>query len=304
MTPRSSALWCVLAAIELSALACLRPYTDTDSSSRFDASAWDLPSDELWGFVEIPEGSFRMGRSERDEGAEDDESPAHDIQVPAFFMAKHEVTIGQYDACLQNGKCLQPDDYALHGGRDSPIRYVSWISAAVYTVWLEDQLLSAKHTPRRIADALSGRRDGREWHVTLPSEPEWERAARGSAARMYVWGDSIAGGAVNSVESGLKCPAAVGSFMADRTTDGIYDLAGNVMEWTRSGYQDYPYRADQRELPYVQTQYVVRGGAFLSPRQHLRASDRRGYDSSDRSSTVGFRVVISRDVKRLVPPPL
>ena len=149
------------------------PATPGNSSS-------DIP---LPTFIEIPAGPFLMGSDKsKDPQAYDAELPQHQVPLGAFFIGKYEVTVGEYKGCVTEGVCKPRNQTALNGASNLPVRYVSWSEALAYCEWLETKLKSRSGTP---ADQLAGRRDGQGWRVTLPSEAEWEKAARGSDGRIY-----------------------------------------------------------------------------------------------------------------------
>jgi formylglycine-generating enzyme required for sulfatase activity len=267
------------------------------SRSSVDPSAWRLPGDDLLGFVEIPAGSFTMGSDRsRDREAQDNELPQHQVTLPAFLIGRYEVTVGQYEACANDGACKPGERRALIGASDAPVRSVSWDEALAYCGWLEAKLKSWKAGPRKLADVLAGRRDGRPWRVTLPSEAEWEAAARGTDGRIYPWGDRIDPSKVNYVSAGRGAPTPVGSFPYGASPYGLLDVSGNVWEWTRSQDAPYPYRPDDgRENIKAgdDVRRVKRGGSFYVGAQDVRTARRLGDNVDFRTDDIGFRVVVS-----------
>jgi formylglycine-generating enzyme required for sulfatase activity/uncharacterized caspase-like protein len=275
----------------------LPAWPEADRGVRFSTAAWGLPADGLWGFVEIPAGVFRMGSdSKTDPEADTNELPQHVVTLPDYFIGKYEVTVGQYKACVKDGGCAPRDGRALDGADDFPVRWVSWREAVAYCDWLDGKLRQSPETPTALADALAGRRDGRSWRITLPSEPEWERAARGTEARIYPWGNAAPdASSANYDATGKGDVVAVGSFPAGRTPEGLYDLAGNVSEWTSSYYGPYPYVADgRRESLGAGGSRVYRGGLFRSSGAYMRAAYRTWLDADSRCDSCGFRLVASR----------
>ncbi len=267
------------------------------SRSSVDPSAWRLPGEDLLGFVEIPAGSFTMGSDKsRDREAQDNELPQHQVTLPAFLIGRYEVTVAQYEACAKDGACKPGERRALIGASNAPVTSVSWDEALAYCGWLEAKLKSWKAAPRKLADVLAGRRDGRPWHVTLPSEAEWEAAARGTDGRIYPWGDRIEQSKVNDDSAGRRAPAPVGSFPDGASPYGLLDASGNVWEWTRSQDVPYPYRPDDgRENIKAGdgVSRVKRGGSFYVSAQDVRTARRLGDSANARTDDVGFRVAVS-----------
>jgi formylglycine-generating enzyme required for sulfatase activity/uncharacterized caspase-like protein len=279
------------------------PAPPSERRVRFNPAAWNLPDDESWGFVEIPKGPFMrllgpvMGSDKKtDPDAHDDELPQHSVMLPAYWIGRYEVTVGQFKACVADGGCVPVDKRALDGPDDLPVRHVSWHEALAYCDWIDKKLRGSSATPRHIANALAT--EG--YRITLPSEAEWEHAARGSNGRRYPWGNA----AVDSTRANYDSsePVAVGSLPAGRTPEGVCDLAGNVWEWTRSLYKPYPYEAaDGRERLGGSAlsllggeERVLRGGSFISPEDSLRAARRGRSYPGNRDDNFGFRLVSSR----------
>jgi formylglycine-generating enzyme required for sulfatase activity len=248
--------------------------------------------DDLINFVEIPAGPFVMGADRaRDPMAFDNErwSPAQGegtVDVPAFFIARREVTVADFSAFARSGK-WNVDPRALSGPSDHPVAYVSWTDAVVYCRWLESTLKESASTSPPIAQAL---RDG--WRVTLPTEAEWEKAARGGDRRRYPWGDEPRRDRANFGSGGT---VPVGKIACPECAFGLADMAGNVWEWTRSPLQPYPYDAgDDRANLDADALWVMRGGGFADNAQLIRTTTRGAAEPGARRPFIGFRVVISR----------
>jgi formylglycine-generating enzyme required for sulfatase activity len=257
----------------------------------FRADAWFLPKDDLLGFVEIPGGPFQMGSDPaRDPLAFDNErwpgaSPQATVSVPAFFIGRYEVTVAQFGAFV-NATGHLSDESALHAPPNHPIAMVTWPEALAYCRWLETALKQSSQTPARVQQLL---RDG--WHVALPSEPEWEKAARGTDGRVYPWGDQPRRDRANF---GRTAPVPVGGVSCPECAFGLMDMSGNVWEWTRSPYQPYPFDAsDDRKDLQSDALWVMRGGSFADAERNVRAAIRGGADPGARRPFIGFRVVIT-----------
>ncbi len=259
----------------------------------FRSDAYFLPDDESLGFMEIGAGAFTMGS---DPGLD---TLAFDVEwwgegrvqgtveVPAFLMASYEVTGAQFAAFVLATGYRVADERALLAGPDHPVAFVAWTDALAYTRWLDAALREAASTPAEIARRL---KEG--WRVGLPSEAEWEKAARGTDARIYPWGNEPRRDRANYRS---RATTPVGSFDCPECAYGLSDMSGNVWEWTRSPYQPYPYdESDDGDDLDREALYVMRGGSFGDPEQHIRAANRGGADPGARRPFIGFRLVISR----------
>lgn len=254
------------------------------------AEAFHLPSDELLGFVEIPAGMFLMGSDPAvDRLAYENErwgasSPQGRVSLPTYFIGRFEVTVAQYRAFVEaTGHAADPA--ALAAPADHPVASVSWPDALAYARWLDSRLREWSGTPPRLAEALNS-----GWRVTLPSEAEWEKAARGTEGRVYPWGDEPAGRA----NYRSRAPTAVGSIPCPECAYGLSDMSGNVWEWTRSPYQPYPYAPGENRADLAaDALWVMRGGSFGDDAQNVRAAVRGGADPGVRRPFIGFRLVIS-----------
>ena len=130
--------------------------------------------------------------------------------------------------------------------------------------------------------------------MQLPSEAEWEKAARGINGQRYPWGGEADPDRANYDETGIGASSAVGCFPGGTSPYGCLDMAGNVWEWTASLFRDYPYRADDgREDPTSPDVRVLRGGAFSDFRRVVRCAFRDYYYPNLGNFYVGFRVVVA-----------
>jgi len=254
--------------------------------------AWFLPDEELIGFVEVPAGPFLMGSDpatdalafENERWSEAKTQAV--VDLPAFFIGRYEVTVAQFQAFVE-ATGFRVDDQTLSGPPDHPVVAVSWPDALAYCRWLEATLRDWPQTPSQLSQLL---RDG--WRVSLPIEAEWEKAARGTDGRIYPWGNEPTRDRANY---GGTTTTPVGSFDCPECPFGLFDMSGNVWEWTRSPYQPYPYDPDDdREGLDEDALWVMRGGHFGDTAQNIRAAIRGGADPGARRPFIGFRVVLSR----------
>ena len=271
---------------------------------RFRADAWALPADLLLGFVEIAAGPFVMGSDKRkNPQAQEREMPQHRLDLPAFWMARYPVTVAQWRAFVQASDHTPEIRQSLADPANRPVRYVTWHEAIAYCRWLTETLRGWSGTPPALAELLAA-----GWEITLPSEAEWEKGARGGAEmpnpdRLYPWGDEADSDRANYSATGIGDTSAVGCFPAGASPYGLEELAGNVWEWTRSLWGEnwqnptfvYPYRGDDgREQLDASDQVlrVLRGGAFYSDANRIPASARYGHDPSYGYFVMGFRLVL------------
>ena len=244
--------------------------------------------------VEVPAGDFHMGSNTFGAVAK----PRHRISLPAYRIGKHPVTNMQYGRFIQDGGysekhrdcwtdagwqwrrenvCERPqfwDD--SHWNLDNhPIVGISWYEAIAYCNWLTK------------VDHKGGR-------FRLPTEAEWENAARGNSHCRYPWGDEFDAGKSNTSESGIDRTSAVGLFGRGKSPYRANDLAGNVAEWCSTVFQSYPYRADDgREDLQASKPRVLRGGSWGDDRDYVHNMCRIGNAPNNRSFYYGFRVAES-----------
>ena len=220
--------------------------------------------------VRIPQGDFTIG-SPPGEG-NDDEHPAHKVFISDFWLGKTEVTFEQFDLfCRETGRPLPLDEGWGRGSR--PVINVSWNDADSYCRWL------AQKTGR---------------HFRLPSEAEWEKAARDK----YPWGWGAPSAArVNMKGSGdrFAFTAPAGSFPQGESPYGILDLAGNVWEWMADWYHPRYYRAAagrDPQGPAAGKDRVVRGGSWRDGLELIRSANRSSEHPGQRLNVLGFRVAM------------
>ena len=232
--------------------------------------------------VGIPAGSFRMGCVAPGRGGRDcnnDEKPVRTVTISQpFALSKHEVTFSQWEACVLVGGCngYRPDDEGWGRG-DRPVIHVSWQDAQTYVSWLS-------------------RETGEDYR--LPSEAEWEYAARAGSTTKYSWGNDIGRNRANCDGCGSRwddqSTAPVGSFLARL---GLHDMHGNVFEWVEDCYHRSYAGAPSDGSAWVGRdcrERVVRGGSWRAPPRFLRSALRYGSRPGLRNFNYGFRVALTR----------
>ena len=254
---------------------------------------WCLPADDLLGFVAIPAGPFLMGSDKsRDKRAFDWEPPQHQVMVPAFLMGRFPVTVGQFRCFIEATDVKIEDDRGLREPATRPMTRMRLDEALSYCAWLDRQLRSRPALPAGLKDALD------RGKVTLPSEAEWEKAARGADGRIYPWVGDWNSERANTMEAGIGSTSAVGCFPSGMSPHGCEDMSGNVLEWTRSLWQEYPRPAEakdraKREAPGGDQPRVVRGASFIYFQGGARSTFREFNHPGGRDGSLGFRVVVS-----------
>jgi formylglycine-generating enzyme required for sulfatase activity len=252
----------------------------------------DRDLDEL---VTISAGPFLMGSTDEDEFASSDEKPQHELTLPEFKIGKYPVANAQYLRFIQaTGRTWHADEGICPERANYPVVYVSWHDAQAYCDWLTQVWRAeGKITAGEI--------------VRLPTEAEWEKAARGTDGRIWPWGNEWDETRCNSSETGINRTTAAGLFPTGASPYGCLDMAGSAWEWTSSLYGHiarnkvvvdfgYPYnRDDGRENPEADNDWlrVMRGGAFFSSRDYARCAYRRRGNPSGVWYNYGFRIVVS-----------
>ncbi len=213
--------------------------------------------------VLVPAGEFLLGSDpKRDKFAENDEQPQQRLYLPDYAIARTPVTNAQYAAFVQATGHRAPRHWEKGSPppqlADHPVVYVSWHDAVAYCRWLAE---------------VTGR------PYALPTEAQWEKAARGPDGRIYPWGDEFDKSKCNTSESGIGGTTPVGKYSPQGDSPyGVADMAGNVWEWCSSLYKPYPYRADDgREEAAAGGLRVLRGGSWRVNREIGRSA----YRSSD-----------------------
>jgi formylglycine-generating enzyme required for sulfatase activity/serine/threonine protein kinase len=223
-------------------------------------------------FVTIPGGSFKMGRT----GVTVAEVPVHDVTVKPFVIDKNEVTNAEYAQFVKETKYAPPPNWAggkpIKGEELLPVSFVSYDDANEFAKW-------------------RSKRDGVQYR--LPTEEEWEYAARGGDQNnIYPWGNTWVEGNAVTKTSGATMPKAVGSAANDKTRWGVMDMMGNVYEWTSTKanyYEGSPKQVEGEQQNF----YVVRGASFgtLQTPKPISATRRDWFSKDTKVGVLGFRLV-------------
>ena len=230
--------------------------------------------------VYVPAGEFTMGSDSGDEN----EKPVHTVYLDEYWIDQTEVTNAQYALCVATGPCKKPldlnsqtsssfsdDQYA-----DYPVVFVDWDQAQAYCTW-------------------AGRR--------LPTEAEWEKAARGTDGRVYPWGNDFDGTKVNycdincwgdwkdsAYDDGYATTSPVGIYLDGASPFGALDMAGNAYEWVLDWFSSYSSEYQNNPTgPASGNEHILRGGSWGDDMHHLRASLRSHEVANLRRDFVGFR---------------
>jgi formylglycine-generating enzyme required for sulfatase activity len=228
-------------------------------------------------FVKIPAGKFIMGSLDDNPLAIDLEKPQHTLELPEYWMAKFPLTNEQYVAYVDNEKHPMKD---WEKKKTHPVVNVSWNDAMAYCKWFNTTY----------ADDL------KKYSLTLhlPTEAQWEKAARGEYGNEWPWGNEFDPKKFNADEGSKGDTTPVDAYRQGESPYGIADMVGNVWEWTNTLFEKYPYKADDgREDEKTPGNRILRGGSFNHSRWDARCAARSDRDSDNRSDRVGFRVCAS-----------
>ncbi|MCB9112582.1 MAG: SUMF1/EgtB/PvdO family nonheme iron enzyme [Anaerolineales bacterium] len=234
------------------------------------SSSRSLKDDML--LLYVPAGEFMMGSL-------DWSQVAHKVFLDAYWIDQTEVTNAMYGKCVEAKQCEPPEKNRSQsrssyfddpGFANYPVVYVSWYDAMTYCSWV-----------------------GR----ALPTEAQWEKAARGQDDRTYPWGENINCNKANYDNSCIGDTTAVGKYLGDKSLYGVYDLGGNVSEWVRDWYDDLYYLNSPSENPSGPENgqnKVKRGGSWSSGIYAARSYFRFGVNPNDKENYLGFRCSLSQ----------
>ena len=228
--------------------------------------------------IDVPAGSFIRGCDDQDAHCDADERPSHRVTLDAFFIDRTEVTVSAYRACVEDAACsvpgTEPDcNFGVSDRSDHPVNCVNWSQASDFCHWSEKR---------------------------LPTEAEWERAARGTDGRLYPWGSEPEASCSHAVmvgDGGDGCGThrtwPVGSKPKGASPVGALDMAGNVWEWTADWYANYPGQAESVNPrgPETGSERVIKGGSWDDQygAPILRAAARVGNTPDTAGRYLGFR---------------
>lgn len=287
--------------IILTILVC-RPFdrkTSDASPPAFPMIAATSSGAKAGNMIKIPAGEFIMGSSPAQikeafklcksyfkiciPSWYGDEAPQHKVYLDAYLIDKHEVTLERYTACVKAGKCTEPMklEYCNWGRSDRvkhPINCLTWDEAKAFCEW-----------------------DGKR----LPTEAEWEKAARGTDGRIFPWGDQWNPANANYCDSSCgvtwrdenntdsySMSAPVESFPKGASPYGVMDMAGNVLEWTADWYDEKYYSVSPLRNPKGPASgkiHVIRGGSWMRAPSELRTASRGRHGPSSRHDVAGMR---------------
>jgi formylglycine-generating enzyme required for sulfatase activity len=250
-------------------------------------------------WIEIPAGKFLMGAQKLnpeepnyDAEAENRESPVHPVILSAYRIGRYPVTVAEYLCFVEDGG-YEEESYWKEGGFGKwkkpeswqeqvdhparPVVKVSWYEASAYASWMAAR--------RRVCGCR------------LPTEAEWERAARGTTGRKYPWGEDPPNERLANFVHGVGHPTHVWLYLLGKTPEGVLDMAGNVWEWCSDVFGGGYYGKSPKKDPKGPARSagggacVLRGGSWFSLSVYLRSAFRGGFLPVNRFDFIGFRVV-------------
>lgn len=233
---------------------------------------------ELDSMVEvfIPAGEFLMGASLNDPMAQADEFPQHAVYLGDYWIDQHEVTNAQYAVCVYAGACSKPYDIATYNPNkyyedleyaNRPVVYVTLYQAREYCEWV---------------------------HGNLPTEAQWEKAARGTDGRIYPWGDEEPNVDMLDIGHSLAIMLPTCVYTGSNSPYGLCDMAGNVSEYVLDDYDPTFYSHSPYVNPIAEQggEIIVKGGSFLDVWYALRSSARSTFGYGDTGADfIGFRCI-------------
>jgi formylglycine-generating enzyme required for sulfatase activity len=234
---------------------------------------------------EVPTGPFLMGSDPvrdvvaAEESWAQDELPQHSVTLPAYQITRYPVTVTEYACFVRAGRAEPPEGHwrpiswkQQLDRLDHPVVNVSWHDVVAYAKWL----VECTDHPWR-----------------LPTEAEWEKAARGTDARIYPWGNQFDQACCNTYDSGINTTTPIDAYPSGASPYGVLDMAGNVSEWTNTLVKTYPYKeADGREDMNATNSRVIRGGSWAYGASQARVASRNSDYPDLFNNNNGFRLVL------------
>jgi formylglycine-generating enzyme required for sulfatase activity len=228
-------------------------------------------------FCYVPRGDYIIGSSDYDREASDNERPAHYTSLErGFWIARYPIANAQWQEwVLAGGTPSHYADNEEYNQPNQPVVGVSWEECRDFCRWLARSL---------------------RMPIRLPSEAEWEAAARGTRGRCYAWGDEWHADRAASAEDrktrDTQAPVPVGCYPLGAAPCGALDMLGNVWEWTGSSWTDNHARRQSMILANNATQFTVKGGSYRTRPPLVRCAARSGASRDARDPDLGFRVVV------------
>ena len=240
--------------------------TQTPSPTFGIGSTQISPKDQM-EMVYVPAGEFVMGS---ESGGNNHEEPIHTVYLDEYWIDKYDVTNAQFLICVQAGECDEPGGnyFGNNAFEDHPVVFVSWFDAEDYCEW-------------------AGRR--------LPTEAEWEKAARGNNGRTYPWGEGISCQKANYNNCTMGT-TAVGTYLDGASPYGALDMTGNVWKWVADWYDEDYYSSspsNNPQGPSSGTYRVLRPGSWDTTDWGIRSTFRLGFLPEVVVNYIGFRCVVS-----------
>jgi formylglycine-generating enzyme required for sulfatase activity len=228
--------------------------------------------------VYVPSGKFLMGSLEEVENG--DEDPVHSVYLDAFWIGQTEVTNGIYAKCVNQAICSPPSDYSSYSRNnyynnsqylDFPVVFMTWDQARTFCEWANKR---------------------------LPTEAEWEKAARGIQGQKYPWGNTEPTTVLANYNGNMNDTDKVGQYPEGASPYGVLDMSGNVWEWVADWYGQEYYSSSPDDNPQGPTKgdyRVLRGGSWFFDAFSMRSAIRIGWKPNDPRVNIGFRCALSTD---------
>jgi formylglycine-generating enzyme required for sulfatase activity len=248
----------------------------------------EIRVDQLLSFNHVKPLAWQMGTLD----GPADQRPPTQLKLPAYYMGKYEVTRGQFGECVAAAACAyaKPTPPPKPEEANLPVTNVTWYQANQFAKWLQSRLVSRRDLPRDLRRLIEA-----GWRIELPSEEEWERAARKNGTALFPAGNNVMG---SGAWYNTGRPRSIDASKCTGCEAGLFDMAGNVREWTRSLKLSYPYDPALADKPNAPGSRAVRGGSYkkqpndVLARQALRSVNRDELQPNEADEFTGFRVAL------------